>query len=127
VVVAINKIDLPARVDRATRELVARHPSFEVSALDGRGVEVLVRRLVSGDAAGADLEAPVLACVRHRDLVSSAVEDIDGTGRAIGDGMPADVVASALRSAIRNLDELTGREVVPDVLDAIFSRFCVGK
>ena len=126
-VVAINKIDLDERMDGSSLSLLDPYPRFEVSALTGEGVDALGAHLVEGEAATVDLEGPVLTCLRHRDLVSRATSDIDRAAQAVRDGLPAEIVASEIRSALSRIDELTGRETVPDVLDEIFSRFCIGK
>ncbi len=127
VVAAINKIDLDERMDGPSLSLLEPLVRFEVSALTGRGVDELASHLTRHEAPRVDLEAPVLTCVRHRDLVSRAGRDIDGAGQALRDGLPADILASEIRSALCRIDELTGRETVPDVLDEIFSSFCIGK
>ena len=74
-----------------------------------------------------DLEGPVLTCTRHRDLVSRAARDIDRAEQVVTDGLPAEILAVEIRSALARIDELTGRETVPDVLDEIFASFCIGK
>jgi tRNA modification GTPase len=127
VVVAINKIDLDERMDATSLALVTPLPRFEVSALTGQGVDALAGHLVDVEAVHVDLEAPVLTCARHRDLVSSAAGDIDRAGQVLRDGLPAEILAAEIRSALARIDELTGRETVPDVLDEIFASFCIGK
>jgi tRNA modification GTPase len=59
--------------------------------------------------------------------VAAALEDLDRASAAAAGGLPAEIMASEIREAIRHVDGLTGRDVVPEVLDQIFSRFCVGK
>lgn len=127
ILVAINKIDLAERMDDASRALLEPYPRLMVSALSGEGVDALSSRLVGEEAGLVDLEAPLLSCSRHRDLVSSALEDIDRAGRALDDGLPEEILAAELRSALGHVDALTGRDAVPEVLDEIFSRFCIGK
>jgi tRNA modification GTPase len=126
-VVAINKIDLDERMDADSLSLLEPLPRHEVSALTGEGVDALAAHLVGGEAASVDLEGPVLSCTRHRDLVSRAAGDLEKARQIVRDGLPAEILASELRSALSRIDELTGRETVPDVLDEIFSRFCIGK
>ena len=126
-VAAVNKIDLPDRIDAASLSLLSSLRTFEVSALTGAGVADLARHLALGEGALADLEGPMLSCTRHRDLVSQALSDLDRARDAISRSLPAEIVSAEIREAISRLDCLTGREAVPEVLDAIFSHFCVGK
>lgn len=127
IVAAVNKIDLGERMDASSRSLLEPLTRFEVSALTGEGVRELASHLAGHEAAAVDLEAPVLTCLRHRDLVSRATRDIDRALLAIRDGLPAEILAAEIRSGLSRIDELTGRETVPDVLDEIFSSFCIGK
>ncbi len=127
IVAAVNKADLPERPDPSTIEALRPAPVLTVSALTGQGVDDLADAIAGDDAASAGAEEAMLACERHRSLVAAAALDARQALDALGKGLPDEVVAAGLRSAIGFLDELTGREVVPDVLDEIFSRFCVGK
>ena len=123
-IAAINKIDLHERMDSQSLSLLEPLVRFQVSALTGEGVDALASHLVDQEASHVDLEGPVLTCTRHRDLVSRAMDDID---RAIREDLPAEILAAEIRSSLASIDELTGRETVPDVLDEIFSSFCIGK
>jgi len=127
IVAAINKIDLDERMDGQSLSLLEPLPRFEVSALTGEGVDELGSHLLDHEASRVDLEGPVLTCMRHRDLVSRAVRDIDRAEQVVTDGLPAEILAVEIRSVLARIDELTGRETVPDVLDEIFASFCIGK
>jgi tRNA modification GTPase len=126
-IVAINKIDLDERMDPQSLSLLEPLVRFQVSALTGEGVSALASHLVDQEASHVDLEGPVLTCTRHRDLVSRAADDIDRATSAMRDGLPVEILAAEIRSSLAHIDELTGRETVPDVLDEIFSSFCIGK
>ena len=119
---ALNKIDL-ASYEAAGFDNVAR---FQISARNGTGIEALERWLEERvrDALSAR-EAPSLSRARHRQGVSRALEHLRA---AEGQIRVAPELASAeLHLAIRAIEGLTGQVGVEDVLDRVFSQFCIGK
>lgn len=99
-----------------------------VSARTGLGVEALRARLTALLTEGRlDDEEAVLMRERQVEEVRSAHEALQAAAHALGDGREGEVVASELRHGARALDRLVGRDIDSDVLDRIFSRFCIGK
>jgi len=103
-----------------------------VSAETGAGLRELIAAVDSllerGHLPSDDLDAPLLTQERHRAAVAVALEE----ARAFADvwstgAVPASVAAVHLRTAASALEALIGRIDVEDVLDELFSRFCVGK
>ena len=97
-----------------------------VSGLTGHGVDDMVKRITSvlakrSGGAGIAVRKP------HGDAMSRAISDISAARNLIGSGGPADLVAEDLRSATRAVDMIVGRVDVEDLLDEIFSSFCIGK
>ena len=101
----------PARVDLA------------VSALTGEGLEDLSRMLIYRSRALLPAEGEVALNARHRAALGEAQAAI-AEATAATDLL---VAAELLRAARAALDRVTGRAGVEDMLDALFSRFCVGK
>jgi tRNA modification GTPase len=101
---------------------------FVVSAKTGAGFERLEQRLIQlvRERLDGD-EAPLVTRARHRELVQEALAAIkralEGARRAVG----AELVAEDLRLAARALGRITGAIDAEDLLDRIFSQFCVGK
>ncbi|MGY3438446.1 MULTISPECIES: tRNA uridine-5-carboxymethylaminomethyl(34) synthesis GTPase MnmE [unclassified Marinovum] len=100
---------------------------FSVSAKSGVGLDDLVERLSSvltERSAGAGLATHL----RHRHGMIRALEHLKGAKDWVRKGAVGyDIAAEELRIAIRALESLLGRVDVEDLLDEIFSRFCVGK
>lgn len=119
---AANKVDLvPAAGPGHTAE-----GRLNLSALTGAGLGDLVAFIQSHAlAAIRQGEGPAITQARHRLLVQDCADAID---RALAaEPLGPELVAEELRHAERALGRLTGRIDAEDVLDQIFSRFCIGK
>lgn len=101
-------------------------PAIHVSATTGKGLAELHDLLAArvADALGRE-EAPVLTRARHRRLVEEARAALLRAIPALGAG--AELAAEEVRVAANQLGRLTGRIDVEDLLDEIFSSFCIGK
>ena len=124
VIIVGNKVDLR---DGAV-DADAEGCEILVSARTGEGVaelrRVLGRSLVNGSAA-ADTE-PVPG-ERHEEAIRRAVRSLELAMQSWRDGVTEELLAGDVRDAASALGEITGRTVGPEVLDRIFSRFCIGK
>jgi tRNA modification GTPase len=97
----------------------------EVSALTGQGVEDLLHLLVSlviGEETGGD--EIVIAEARHHEALVRAAASLARAQEQLAE--PA-LMASDLRDAVNALGEITGETVGEEILDRIFSKFCIGK
>ncbi len=122
---AVNKCDLPAGLD------AARLPGtvLRTCALTGEGVEELRREMVRAVMEGR-LDASASDCLlnaRQRAALRSAVREVDRAEDAVEAGLGLEFAAFNLREAADALLEVTGQTADGDVLDRIFSRFCIGK
>jgi len=106
-------------------------PAIAVSAETGSGLDALVGlivELLSARHAELPLDAPVLTRARHQRAVDEAAREVERFRSGwMDDSLPAPVVATHLRNAVVALEELIGIVGVDDVLDRVFSAFCVGK
>ncbi len=130
------------KIDRADgRELLSHSyqspavpdgvPAVAVSAETGQGLDALVTRVVDvlttrhGDISP---DAPMLTRARHQHAVEEAARELARFRSAwVDEHLPAPVAATHLRTAVIALEELIGLVDVDDVLDRVFSAFCVGK
>lgn len=98
---------------------------MEVSALTGEGVGELVERLadLAGKLAG-DGEPALLVRERQVQAVRAAVRHLES---ALQPGLPIELLAEELRTSGRHVGRLIGEVTTEDLLDSIFSKFCIGK
>jgi tRNA modification GTPase len=100
-----------------------------VSALTAEGIPELraqILRQVGGDFQ-RNTENGLLTNARHRGLVRDSLAGLDATVSAVREKIPHEMVLLDLYSALRPLDEITGATTNDDILNLIFSRFCIGK
>lgn len=131
-----SKVDhdqVPA-ADESVPALPFTHPrlvgSVATSALTGVGLEALalaVARALLGSQVPAIGDAHLVSNPRHRDALDRAAESLRAAVASDELGMPADLLAGDLTAALNALGEITGETVGEDLLDIIFSRFCIGK
>lgn len=102
--------------------------SVAVSAETGLGMEALEERIVAL-AAGGPLRSQdlLVANARHEELLGKARQHVEGALEALDQGLGSDLVSIDLRAAWQDLGMITGETVGEDLLDQIFSRFCIGK
>jgi tRNA modification GTPase len=104
-------------------------PVVMTSALTGQGIEQLrakILRLAGGNGA-ARPEASFLTNVRHQKLVQNSIAALDKAAAAVPQKTPHEMLLLDLYHALRLLDEITGATTADDILNLIFSSFCIGK
>jgi tRNA modification GTPase len=105
------------------------HSYLPVSALTGAGIADLRREIlrhVGGETGGVP-EAGFLTNIRHQDLVQSSLAALDAATAAVAARVPHEMLLLDLYSALRPLDSITGATTSDDILNLIFSTFCIGK
>ena len=123
--IVANKCDLPhqAKPDELGREVVF------ISALSGDGIAQLEERMVRMALGGKVFvsDAPIVNNPRHKDALERAGRGLIQALSDIDSGMPDDFVTIDLTAALNALGEITGETVQEDLLETIFSNFCIGK
>ena len=129
VVYVINKEDLPAGLDALDVELLPEEaPVVRISTLTGDGMSQLVDTLHEVAVGQTDSATrPALVTSRQFDALRRAEESIRSAREARSAGVPIDLLAVDVRTALYAVGEITGEHVSEAVLDEIFSRFCIGK
>ena len=127
-VVVLNKVDLGNQVE----DLKTEFPNLvRASLISGEGIEALKEAMAAALEKGADLHAPPHAVIseRHRDLLIRAHEEAKQARQFLNQNVEENAVLATehLRSALECLGQVTGRVYHEELLDNIFSRFCIGK
>jgi len=119
-----NKVDLPSRL-----ELPTKLGAIDVSCATGSGLEALkdaIKGAVwSGDVRAEMWEAMINA--RHQEALERARSACSRTIAALRADLSLDLVADDLRIAANAIGEIVGKTSTEDLLDSIFSQFCIGK
>ena len=127
-IIALNKRDLPHAVrPRDVLDLAPDAPVVHTAAIreDVNELRQALRRLI-GLAAG-DGGLALVASVRHQEALTRARDELSSARRAVADDEPSDLVSIGVRGAVNDLGEVTGESATEDLLDVIFSKFCIGK
>lgn len=122
-IVVRNKIDLRIRGSGG------RDQSISTSAVTGEGITELraeILRHVAGER-GAGLEAGFLTNVRHQKLIQDSLAALEAAKKALADKIPHEMLLLDLYNGLRPLDAITGATTTDDILNLIFSTFCIGK
>lgn len=124
--VVINKDDLPAAIDLSSLNGSTR---VHVSAKTGKGLEGLrdsIRAFLLDQK--TDLaDDLVLTNARQHEALAKAIVSMNAASDALRQNVPHEMALLDLYQALSALDELTGEVVTDDILDRIFSTFCIGK
>ena len=120
-----NKADLAPRV-QGTAD--SGH-GISTSALTGEGIAELraeILRHVGGES-GVQAEAGFLTNVRHQALIKDSLSALSSAEKAVAEKIPHEMLLMDLYNALRPLDAITGATTTDDILNLIFSTFCIGK
>jgi hypothetical protein len=99
------------------------------SALTGEGVDRLraeILRHIGGEGE-VQIESGFLTNVRHEGLIKDSLAALDAAKMAVGAKIPHEMLLLDLYGALRPLDAITGATTTDDILNLIFSTFCIGK
>ena len=125
-IVAVNKSDLPRALDVGA--LADRFDNvLSVSAATGAGLDTLTDAIAAQFPSGESTGGALLTNARQADAANRALSAVAEARGALRIGMTPDVVLTDCEAALAALGELNGKQVRDDLVDTIFSRFCVGK
>ena len=127
--VAVNKSDL-AEEGSAAQEIagvLAGVPALATSALTGDGIAALRERILALATGGAASEPGMLTNMRHHQAIETALAALADAAQANLSAIPHEMILLDLYRALWALDSLTGQTTSDDILNLIFSTFCIGK
>jgi len=128
-VVVLNKSDLPKMLlENELKEALGERVAVAVSAKDGSGLDDLRRTVIAqAGARSVDTHDLVLFNIRHRDALEKAHHSLQLARESLQLGRADDLIAVDVQDTVDYISEITGGITSEDVLDRIFSEFCIGK
>jgi tRNA modification GTPase len=124
-IVIRNKIDLLTDAGN-TRDLAAE--AIAVSARTGEGVQALREKIIAlARGSNAEDQSGMLTNLRQHQAISAAQAALQAAARSAAQDIPHEMVMLDLYAALRSVDALTGQTTSDDILNQIFSTFCIGK
>ena len=128
--VAINKMDLPSSWERdEINQLLPNSRIMKISAKYGSGIDELKNAILANTGTDKEENAGtvMITNMRHKLALEKVLSNIQKAKENIAGGMSPEFTAFDLREALDNLDEITGKKIDDEILDKIFSSFCIGK
>jgi tRNA modification GTPase len=122
-----NKSDL--NHDRSVEREQNHLSCIRTSALTGKGIAELREEILRhiGGESGVQTEAGFLTNIRHQNLVRDSLTTLEQAKNAVAGKVPHEMLLLDLYNALRPLDAITGATTADDILNLIFSTFCIGK
>ena len=129
VIAVINKQDLPQAVIPDQIQKLLPCPAVSVSALNNSGFELLLdlieKTVLKFHHSSAS--ACIITNERQREVLDRTASALSAAQLAVSAGSPPELIAVDLRAALQALGEITGETTSEDILERIFSSFCIGK
>ncbi|MDO9535708.1 MAG: tRNA uridine-5-carboxymethylaminomethyl(34) synthesis GTPase MnmE [Bacillota bacterium] len=129
-IVIINKVDLTQKITTdEIKRLFSADRIVEISLLEGTGLQELEDTVTDAVFKGNVTrdEGVIVLEARQGNLISKAAQNITEALDALEGKIPPDIVSIDIKQAWKHLSELLGEDIKDEVLDYIFSRFCIGK
>ena len=122
--VAVNKSDLTGAIATPVMGGIA---ALATSALTGDGIAALRERILALATGGAASEPGMLTGLRHHQAITGTLAALTDAAEANRNAVPHEMILLDLYRALGALDSLTGQTTSDDILNLIFSTFCIGK
>jgi tRNA modification GTPase len=130
VIIVVNKADRPQRIQiTALQQMWPHAPLVTSSTLTGAGLPTLEEAIANLVLTGTifSSESVLVTSARHQEALRRTTEHLRASVLSLEQGLPLDFASIDLRAAYDTLGEVTGESANEDLLDRIFSEFCIGK
>ena len=128
-IILLNKKDL--NISKLQEEQLQAYSNniLEVSVKENEGIEELYDKMAQIFNVGEiDTEnTSIITNIRHKQAIKNAKDSINQAVEVIGNMMPVDITAIYFKQAIEEINKITGENVTDDIINEIFSKFCLGK
>lgn len=127
-IVLLNKSDLPNKINKADLDILNSQYVIDISAFTGEGINNLkstIKQLFFKGEISTD--SAMITNIRHKQALLRAKESCKAALETLKDTLAIDLASIDVRNAWFSLGEITGETVEEDIVDKIFSEFCIGK
>ena len=128
-IILLNKIDLFRKITKESIDFFDGE-ILEISAKEETGIEEMEERIynyILEEDVEDSSEKLVITNIRHKSALEKTKEAVENIFQTIDSEMPMDLISVDLKEALDSLSEITGEISSEDILDHVFSNFCVGK
>ncbi len=129
-IILLNKIDEKEENLETKKELLETQKTIiKISAKEGRGIEELYQEIekmfeIKDLSKGEEV---FITNIRHKNQIELALNNIEEAKMAVINNMPIDMIAISIKQTLEELGKITGENVAEDIINEIFSKFCLGK
>ncbi|MCU0452741.1 MAG: tRNA uridine-5-carboxymethylaminomethyl(34) synthesis GTPase MnmE [Bacteroidetes bacterium] len=130
VIVALNKSDVIARSSSTRMDIEDDSRALRISAKTGDGIQRLEEEMLAvavGRTPSDNTEGATVTNARHYDVLRRASRSLTLALESLEGGKTGEFLALDIREALNTLAELTGEVTTDDIMNAVFSKFCIGK
>ena len=129
-IILLNKIDVEDKKMEETEELKnVNKKIIKISAKNGIGIEELYEEIEKMFQI-EDLETgkeTIITNIRHKNQIDLAIKNIQDAKKAVENNLPIDIISIFIKQTLEDLGKITGENVPEDIINEIFSKFCLGK
>lgn len=129
-IILLNKIDIKDTLLDKDENIVNCNKSIiKISAKNGDNIDQ-VYKTISKMYQINDIDindGDILTNIRHKNQIDEAIKSINKTKDTINNNMPVDIIEIYLKQVLSDLGKITGDDITEDIINEIFSKFCLGK
>ena len=129
-IILLNKSDLNSKIDENDERFTSITENIlRISALNKYGIDELyekIAELFNLNEINLDNEI-LITNIRHKNIISKSLENVNKAKEALEINMPIDIITIYIKEILEDLGEITGEVVTEDIINEIFSKFCLGK
>lgn len=129
-IILLNKVDLKENNLENSEELNKLNKKIiKISAKNGNGIEELyneIENMFQIKNLETDGEI-IITNIRHKNQIEYAINNIDEAMNAVKNNLPIDIISISIKQTLEDLGKITGENVSEDIINEIFSKFCLGK
>ena len=129
-IIVLNKVDLNQNILKDNKIITeSMKDILEISALKRDGLERLYKKMgeLFNAKEIANDNSSIITNIRHKEAIVKAKNNIIKVGETLENGLPIDIIAIYFKEALEELNKITGENVTEDIINEIFSKFCLGK